>query len=152
MTLFVDCNNSYFSLVSIGNSNNDDNLFKRDREVFIDKFKDSNYSVVLFEDCPEIGNGFMIFKGSSGTEKASVSAHIRCTSQDSNISLNLTVNIPYCKSLLESVKQKAKRIFNVLGVNSDSIKGLKSISQKKFKKLIEQMDADLYLKKQMTCI
>lgn len=143
MTLFVDCNNSEYALVELGNAK-EKNLFKRDNEAMIDNFKNSSALSIVFKDLPEIGTGFMIFKAAEDSSKTLV--HIRCTSQTSNSQcLVMKRAVSLSGFLLEGTKSKAKRIFEALGVKVDSKSLLKSISTRKLKKRIQQMDSDLSL-------
>ena len=149
MTLFVDCNNSNFSLIPIGNPPPiDSNLFAKDREAFRTNFSnDSDWSGAIFKNLPEIGDGFMLFKASDTPNKFSI--HIRCTLQDSksNCLLLKDISLPVSNSFLpESVKSKSKRILNSLKVNIEGkTAAIKSLSCSKMKKIIEKMDSDLSL-------
>lgn len=143
MTLFVDCSNSEFSLITQGINIKEKNLFKRDRESVIDNFMDSNALAVVFKDLPEIGNGFMIFKSAENNSKTI--AHIRCTIQTAKSQcLLLKVNVS-SNSLLEGTKSKARRILESLSVKFDSKSVLISVSATKLKKAIIQIDSDLSL-------
>ena len=148
MTLFVDCNNSKFSFIHVGNPPIESAIFAKDRETFNKHFEnDSNFSCVIFRNLPEIGDGFMIFK--SAHVSNSFTVHIRCTIQDSksNCLLLKDLNLPTNNSFLpESVKSKAKRILECLKVNIEHEKAtIKSISSSKMKKMIRKMDSDLFL-------
>ncbi len=146
MTLFVDCNNSQFFLIHSGcRTLSTTNLFKKDCDNYLLKFKESNLSAAVFKTSSnEVGNGFMIFRPSSKNSLKTV-VHIRCTSQtiDSQCLL-LKVDIPLNISLLESAKSKAKRLLKTLNIKFDT---LKSVSCSKKKKNILKMDSDLNLNK-----
>jgi len=144
MTLFVDCSDSEFFSCKTGNYQ-DRNIFKRDCEAFREHFKDStNISAAVFKDLPEIGNGLVLIKSSSNSDKTIV--HIRCTSQNAKSHCLLTkLDISLGNSLLESNKSKSKRILEALGVKFDNLTILKSISSSKMKKNIQKMDSELNL-------
>lgn len=148
MTLFVDCINSKFTLMSVGNPPIDSSLFSKDREAFCKHFADESggFSSVIFKNLPEIGNGFIIFKS---TTNSLFIVHIRCTLQDSksNCLLLKDVSLPASKSFLlpETAKTKAKRILERFNVKPDEKTVLKSISCAKMKKSIKKMDSDLFL-------
>ena len=125
MTLFVDCNNSKFSFIHVGNPQSKV-LYLQKIEAFKMYFEnDSNLSCVIFKNLPEIGDGFMIFKAAHAPNNFTV--HIRCTIQDSksNCLLLKNLNLPISSSFLpESVKSKAKRILECLKVNIEHEKRL----------------------------
>ena len=147
MTLFVDCNNSKFSLIPIGNPPIESNLSTKDREAFFKHFlNESSFSGVIFKNLPEVGDGFLLFK--STTVNSNFTVHVRCTSQDlkSNCLLWKNMFLPPCDSFLpETVKSKAKRILECLKVNTGTETILKSVSSGKMKKMIMKMDSDLFL-------
>lgn len=143
MTLFVDCSDSDFLSCKTGNYQ-DRNIFKGDCDAFREHFKDSSCSAAVFKDVPEIGNGLILLKSSSGSDKTVV--HIRCTAQNMKSHCLLTkLDISFGNSLMDSSKSKAKRILEALGVKFDNKTILKSVSSGKMKKNIQKMDSDLNL-------
>lgn len=152
MTLFVDCNNSKYNLVSTGESKPIANIFKNDRDAYNEKFSHSaNLHAVVFKNLSnDTGNGLMIFIQSSKDPSKTI-AHIRCTAQLPNSPcLLLKLNVPLNISLLESTKSKAKRILESIGLKIDSNSkeiAIKSISCGKMRKLLGKMDSELSLNK-----
>ena len=147
MSLFVDLNNSTFSLIIHNSLQDKFNLFQKDGEAFKGKFIASSFSAVVFKHFSNLGEGFMLFRCSTKDPKKVV-IHLRFTLQNLECQslLLLKQDISSLNNLLEGTKSKGKRILEALGMQIDSKSVvLKSVSCKKIKKLITKMDSDLKL-------
>lgn len=145
MTLFVDCNNSDYSLIQTGNPPHENVLYAMDREIFLKYFLNgSSFNSVIFKNLPEVGDGFILFK----EKDSGFVVHVRCTLQNNQSSslFKRNVYLPSTSSFLpESTKNKAKRIFGLFNVKITETTIFKTISRSKITKLILKMDSDLSL-------